>query len=91
VGNESHYVAVPPDRDPNPAKIKEIAETPIVPPTLAPGVPGAGRLGFGDPSFWPRRSAVVLLNVRDRMGEAAAFALAASTQAYPKIQREPKQ
>lgn len=72
------------------AKIKEIAETPAAPSTPASGVPGAGRPGFGDPSFWPRQSARVLLNVRDRMGEAAAFALVASTQSYPKIQREPQ-
>jgi hypothetical protein len=72
-------------------KIKEIAETPVVPSTSAPGVPGAGRPGFGDPSYWPRQSAIQLLAVRDHMGEATAYALAASTQAYPKIQREPQQ
>jgi hypothetical protein len=73
------------------AKIKEIVETPAAPSIPASGVPGVGRPGFGDPSFWPRQSARVLLNVRDRMGEPAAFALAASTQAYPKIQRELQQ
>ena len=60
-------------------KIKEVARPLPCPQHRASPVPGAGRPGFGAPSFWPRQSARVLLNVRDRMGEAAAFAFVVST------------
>ena len=81
-------------------QIKQIAETPLVPPTSAPVTTTAGRpcfayvsgIGcvyspFADPNS-PRQFAMQLLSVRDRLGERAAVAQAASSLAYPKIHKE---
>jgi hypothetical protein len=68
-------------------QIKQIAETVPVPPTSAPGIATAGRRVL-DPNFSPRRFAIQLLSVRDRLGEKAAVAQAASSLAYPKIHKE---
>jgi hypothetical protein len=63
-------------------QIKQIAETPSVPPTSAPGF-----IDLVDPNS-PRWFAMQLLSVRDRLGEKAAVAQAASSLAYPKIHKE---
>jgi hypothetical protein len=67
-------------------QIKQIAETPLVPPTSAPGTTTTGR-PFVD-SNSRRQFARQLLSVRDRLGEKAAVAQAASSLAYPKIHKE---
>jgi hypothetical protein len=76
-------------------QIKQIAETPLVPPSgcfayIAPANVCAfnptGR-ALVDPNS-PRQFAMQLLSVRDRLGEKAAVAQAASSLAYPKIHKE---
>lgn len=67
-------------------QIKQIAETPLVPPTPAPGTIPESRL-VPDPNS-PRQSAMQLLSVRERLGEKAAVAQAAASLAYPKIHKE---
>jgi hypothetical protein len=65
------------------SKIGEIAATQPNPP----GDPVAGHAQYLA-AFVAHNAAEELLRVRDRAGEAAAIALAASTQAYPKIRKE---
>jgi hypothetical protein len=65
-------------------QIKKIAETPLVPPTSLPKTPAASFANLNA----PRQFAMQLLAVRDRLGEKAAVAQAASSLAYPKIHKE---